>query len=256
MWRSSRLEFDLGRKVETSHRPRSFLFLTLAAAVAAAAGVEEIVIPENGLIALNPPLNASRVGTLSTRTAHPRFLSEFQSVVAVVGAFGGHICNPFMYMSKTDVIRRAPESVSTLLPSTLSCSHLGRNRWTGFRGHHCGYCIPCLYRRAAFHAIGLDSAADYYRDVFARHDNLSANERFDIRALTRFARRLTTMTAAQRSSIALSHGACDPSTLAHLGPDVIDPYVEWSEMLARWTCEFLASARALSSPDVRRRLSL
>jgi len=93
-------EFDLGAKVETTHRPRSFLFLALAIAAAAAADVEQIVIPENGLIALNPPLNVSRVGTLSTRTAHPRFIAGFAAWVRALRAFRGQLWNPFLYFEQ------------------------------------------------------------------------------------------------------------------------------------------------------------
>jgi 7-cyano-7-deazaguanine synthase in queuosine biosynthesis len=249
-------EFDLGMKVETTHRPRSFLFLALAVAVASAAEIDEIVIPENGLIALNPPLNVSRVGTLSTRTAHPRFISGFASWARAIRAFQGRLWNPFLYMSKTDIIRRAARPLRPALRQTLSCSHLGRSRWTGFRGNHCGYCVPCLYRRAAFAELNLDDPANYYRNVFARFASLSATERSDVRALAAFASRVREMSPAQRMSVALSHGACDAATLTTIGPQVDDPYAAWSEMLNRWAAGFLGRARAWASRDVRRRLDI
>jgi 7-cyano-7-deazaguanine synthase in queuosine biosynthesis len=249
-------EFPLGEKVETTHRPRSFLFLSLAVAVAAAGEIDEIVIPENGLIALNPPLDASRVGTLSTRTAHPRFIAGFQTFAGMIGVFTGQIHNPFLYLSKTDVIRRTPRGLRPLLRQTVSCSHLGRNRWTGFRGHHCGYCIPCLYRRAAFSTLDLDDPGDYYRNVFTRFNSLTSNERSDIRALSRFARRVEAMTPAERVGAVVAHGACEGNLLAGIGPEVADPYGAWSEMLDRWADDFLSTARSWTSRDVRRRLAL
>lgn len=249
-------EFDLGTKVETTHRPRSFLFLALAVAVASAAEVDEIVIPENGLIALNPPLNVSRVGTLSTRTAHPRFISGFASWARAIRAFQGRLWNPFLYLSKTDVVRRAPRPLRPVLRQTLSCSHLGRSRWTGFHGHHCGYCIPCLYRRVAFAELDLDDPADYYRNVFTRFGSLSATERSDIRALVAFAKGVRKMSSAERMSAALSHGACDPKMLTIIGPKIDDPYAAWSDMLDRWTTGFLERARTWTSRDVRRRLNI
>lgn len=249
-------EFSLGKKVETTHRPRSFLFLALAIAVASAAEVDEIVIPENGLIALNPPLNIARVGTLSTRTAHPRFVAEIASWAHKMGAFEGRLWNPFMYLSKTDVIRRFGRPLRTVLRQTLSCSHLGRNRWTKFPGYHCGYCIPCLYRRVSFAAINIDDPADYYRNVFARFDSLTTTERADIRALTGFAKRVSDMSPAERVHTALSHGACDFAALKIIGPETEDPYRAWSDMLDRWANEFLAQARAWASRDVRHRLNI
>jgi 7-cyano-7-deazaguanine synthase in queuosine biosynthesis len=249
-------EFDLGPKVETTHRPRSFLFLALAVAVAAAAEIDEIVIPENGLIALNPPLDPSRVGTLSTRTAHPRFIAGFASSVRALRAFQGRFWNPFLYMSKTDVVRSAPRPARAVLRQTVSCSHLGRNRWAGLRHHHCGYCVPCLYRRVALAEVGLDDASDYYRNVFERFGALSATERADVRALAAFAQRVREMSPARRASLALSHGASDVRTLATLGPRVDDPYAAWAEMIGRWAEGFLERARSWASPDVRRRLDI
>lgn len=248
--------FPLGKKVEITHRPRSFLFLALATAVAAAAHVDEIVIAENGLIALNPPLNVSRLGTLSTRTAHPRFLVAFQEWVHAIGAFEGRIRNPFMYLSKTDVVRQARGPLRRVLPRTLSCSHLGRNRWAKFRGHHCGYCIPCIYRRVAFDSLGLDDPADYYRNVFERFGTLSTNERSDVRALAGFALRVAAMSPIERMAAAIAHGAVEARALESLGPAVPDPYVAWSDMLHRWSTEFLATACKWASRDMRRRLRI
>lgn len=249
-------EFDLGKKVENTHRPRSFLFLALAVAVASAADVEEIVIPENGLIAINPPLNVSRVGTLSTRTAHPSFISGFVGFLQLAGIWNGRIHNPFMYLSKTDVVRRAPRALRSAFRRTLSCSHLGRNRWEGLSDHHCGYCVPCLYRRVALQSVGLDDPGDYYCNVFSRFGDLSPNERADVTALAAFARRVAAMTPAERMATVVSHGACEPAMMAAIGPEVEDPYVAWSDMLERWAGEFLQTARALASRDVRRRLNL
>jgi 7-cyano-7-deazaguanine synthase in queuosine biosynthesis len=249
-------EFELGAKLETTHRPRSFLFLCLAVAVASATDINEIVLPENGLIALNPPLDASRVGTLSTRTAHPYFLSGYSAWVRALRAFRGRIWNPFLYMSKTDVVCRAPRPLQPVLRQTLSCSHLGRSRWIGFNGRHCGYCIPCLYRRIAFAERDLDDPADYYRNVFTRFGSLSSTERSDVRALAAFAKRVRNMSTAERMAAVLSQGVCDPDTLAAMGPQVEDPCATWVDMLDRWTAGFLGRARTWSSRDVRRRLNI
>ena len=96
--------FQLPNKVENSHRPRSFLFLAIATAVASSAESESIVIPENGLIALNVPLQISRLGTLSTRTAHPIFISSFREVVHALNIFSGEILNQFLFLSKTEML--------------------------------------------------------------------------------------------------------------------------------------------------------
>ena len=72
---------DLEYGNDIQMRTRSFNFLaygTLVAATLAQRGVAhspvDLIVPENGLIALNPPLTARRIGALSTRTTHPHFL--------------------------------------------------------------------------------------------------------------------------------------------------------------------------------------
>lgn len=246
--------YPLGKKREISHRTRSFLFLSLAVAVARAARIEEVVIPENGLIAINPPLNISRVGTLSTRTAHPRFVQELSEFFRAVGAFDGTIQNPFLYLSKTDVVALAGRRLGTRLRRTYSCSHLGRTVWAGQRDQHCGYCVPCLYRRAAFFEIGADDPADYYRDVFRRFDKLTDIERSDVVALLGFAQRVARMSTAQRAAVALAHGTTNPSRLAVMGPVEAEPTARWAEMLRRWSVGFLTMARANCPSRTRRKL--
>lgn len=69
-----------GRKTDVQMRTRSFNFLAYGALVGATLAQlrvtgtpVELFVPENGLIALNPPMTARRIGALSTRTTHPHF---------------------------------------------------------------------------------------------------------------------------------------------------------------------------------------
>ena len=40
---------------------------------------------------------------------------------------------------------------------SFSCSSPGKARWKGLSPQHCGYCVPCIIRRAAMHkAFGND----------------------------------------------------------------------------------------------------
>jgi len=66
---------------ETSFRSRSLIFLGLAVYAALKIGDEvPILIPENGPISLNIPLNPSRRGSCSTRTVHPFFVSSINKI--------------------------------------------------------------------------------------------------------------------------------------------------------------------------------
>lgn len=81
-------------------RTRSLNFLAFAAMGACA--VQEVsqqkkvdlFVPENGFISLNAPLTPRRIGTLSTRTTHPYFISSIQQLFDAVG-IPCQIINPY-----------------------------------------------------------------------------------------------------------------------------------------------------------------
>lgn len=247
--------FPLPEKCEDSHRPRSFLFLGVAAAIAAATGIDRIWIPENGLIALNAPLQSSRVGTLSTRTAHPRFLDLFRRLIGALGVFGGAVQNPFLYLSKTDMLRDLPEDVRALLPMTVSCAHAGHVRWEGARGtYHCGYCVPCLYRRVAMIEAGLTER--YVHDVFADLASLTPHKQRDFRALVRFARRVVAMREVERQMLVMSHGAFSAALSQTIGVEAVADLSPWSAMLQRWAVDFLRKIETQGSAATLRALDM
>ena len=152
---------------EDTTRARSLLFLAMGACVASAianrngllfsAGSIPLYIPENGLIALNPPLSPRRIGALSTRTAHPEFLSGIQQILDA-GDIPATIENPFRHMTKGEMLS-GNSNVSLahrLASNTVSCGRWKRKRM------QCGHCVPCLIRRAAFHASGVDDRTNYW----------------------------------------------------------------------------------------------
>jgi hypothetical protein len=58
------------------------------------------------------------------------------------------------------------------------------SRWQGKAATACGYCYPCLMRRAALHTLGWDRGEDYGRDVWAEPETLAHRVRGrDLRAL-------------------------------------------------------------------------
>jgi 7-cyano-7-deazaguanine synthase in queuosine biosynthesis len=249
--------YPLPDKSEASHRPRSLLFLSLAIAVAAVLGIEEVTLPENGLMALNPPLQPSRVGTLSTRTAHPRFLGEFADFLAQAGVFTGTIRNPFIYQSKTDLLANLNPSLAAGVQRAVSCGHASNVRWVGKKGvHHCGYCVPCIHRRVAMMAAGMDDAGEYAFDVFRDLASLTRIRQLDFWALVRFAGRIKSMTAGQRAMLVLAHGYFPPEAGGRFGPAPTTDYSPWSEMLLRWADDFLEKVRMMSRPSTKRVVGL
>ncbi|MGS2587639.1 hypothetical protein [Streptomyces hebeiensis] len=144
-----------GTVVEHTSRPRGLLYTSTAVRFAAADGVATVQVPENGQIALNPPLSAARSAALSTRSVHPRTLHLLNKVIESVGG-RVRVENPLAGHTKGDVCRAAIKAClpEASLERTLSCGASPR-RLRGLPHVNCGTCYPCLIRRA-----GLLSAMD------------------------------------------------------------------------------------------------
>jgi len=239
--------FSLPEKKEITHRVRSFLFLGLAVVVAAAARINEIFLAENGLIALNPPLQTSRMGSLTTRTAHPLFLTRFLDFVAKAGLYGGTLRNPFLYESKTDMLRKLPADLHPLALHSISCART----WTRTTKRHCGYCVPCLYRRVAMMEASLDRTKDYAFDVFrdVGTGKLSAHRQADFRALVQFAKRVSEASEDELEMLVFSHGVFSPAVGARIGPGSATDLSPWTAMLKRWAEDFVAKAMSLATRE-------
>lgn len=144
-------------QLEPSARSRGLLYAATAIYVAAAHNVHTVEIPENGQVALNPPLTASRPGGCSTRSVHPRTVHLINQIIEDLQG-EVKVRNPFINYTKGEVCRLVHET--RLLPSvlelTVSCSHPPMRRQGG-QDYHCGYCYPCLVRRAGLLvALGKD----------------------------------------------------------------------------------------------------
>ena len=148
---------------ENTCRSRSLLFLTAAVSVAGIMGEgTKIYIPENGFISINVPLTASRRGSCSTRTTHPYFLTCFSQLLQKL-SIEHEIVNPFQFLNKREVVETVQETLAfqELYPLTISCSHPCNGRWKRISSPcNCGYCYPCLIRKASL--MGLDSDSTPY----------------------------------------------------------------------------------------------
>lgn len=140
---------------EDSTRGRSFLFFALG--VFAGSGLRcefKLHAPENGLIALNVPLDSLRLGSLSTRTTHPFYIARWNDLLRIL-EIPGRVENPYWDKTKGEMVRgcRNPALLDRLVPSTLSCASPTKGRWLGHPTQHCGYCLPCLIRRASLASV-------------------------------------------------------------------------------------------------------
>lgn len=136
---------------ENTTRGRSFLFIALG--VAAGTGLHKdfiLDVPENGLIALNVPLDVLRLGSLSTRTTHPFYLARWNELLAKLGV-AARVRNPYWNQTKGEMVAGCQNErlLKKLVGASMSCSSPAKARWQGHGIEHCGYCVPCLIRRAA-----------------------------------------------------------------------------------------------------------
>lgn len=156
------------RGTEGSTRARSIAFFAFAllasSAISAADNIAEIVVPENGFISLNVPLDSNRIGSLSTRTTHPVYMTLLQEIWDELG-IKAKLILPYKFKTKGEVLKECKDRqlFEELVFATNSC---GKFRRHGLR--HCGVCVPCLVRRAAFLEAGLQDITEKgyrYEDI-------------------------------------------------------------------------------------------
>lgn len=188
---SSHLQLSHAIKVpgvsERSQRARSIVFLAYGL-LAAMQLVERdqgkakvLLVPENGFISLNIPLTPLRRGSLSTRTTHPFFICQIQRIFDACG-FPVQIENPYQVKTKGEMFSECANKplLRKLVSQSTSCGRYGRY---GFS--HCGRCIPCLIRRAAFkHARMKDGTTYHFEDLTIDDDQ---HRNFDDVQAARFA---------------------------------------------------------------------
>lgn len=150
---------NLVRDVESENTTRGRSFLFFALGIFAGTGINQpfvLNVPENGLIALNVPLDVVRLGALSTRTTHPFYMERWNDLLRLLGIHG-IVKNPYWNMTKGEMVAacRNQRLLIDTIPYSLSCSSPTKGRWQGRAIEHCGYCLPCLIRKAALqHALG------------------------------------------------------------------------------------------------------
>ena len=171
---------------ENTTRSRSILFLTLGTVIAASTKTNTLFVPENGLISLNVPLTYGRSGSLSTKTTHPYTISLYNDLLKGLG-INVTVINPFQFKTKGEMLNESKdfEFLKNVSNETMSCSHSTAARWEGKPSNkHCGYCLPCLIRRAAFYSNKLDEPNRYSSDIhdvsFISQDSDKSN---DLRAI-------------------------------------------------------------------------
>ena len=148
-----------GGKKETSTRARSMAFYGLAVLATSLLTVNrpEILVPENGFISINPPLLPGRMASLSTRTTHPQFMRLVQKLIDAIGV-GAHLSMPYRFKTKGEMLEQCADQV---LLAKYGCDTTSCGRFRTYNRMHCGRCVPCMVRKAAFLRWGVTDTTTY-----------------------------------------------------------------------------------------------
>ena len=192
---------------ESTFRSRSLLFFAMG--IYCAFNINNtmpLIVPENGTISINIPLNPSRRSSCSTRTTHPVFMKRLEEALHTIGV-RNTLYNPYRLKSKADMMVECcrNENKNNIMRQLyrLSCSCAKRSHnfyWDKSseeieRNHinHCGMCLPCIYRRVALDKVHLDSPAYIGTDINNGNpydlDNLKQRRGRDYRTLLNFLHR-------------------------------------------------------------------
>ena len=180
------------RGKEPSQRTRSFLFLALGSLVALESGIKEIFLSENAILALNIPITVSRIFT-NTRTAHPRYVKDFNTLVNNLFPNSISVKNPFAQMTKGETVSILDDVAwKNLIKKTITCSKLFPLQIDPkVNAKQCGICVPCILRRVSIHHANLWDYDDQYAyDILGDFADIPYNGKTTLRELLDFLRNL------------------------------------------------------------------
>ena len=153
------------RAKEETQRTRSFLYVSIAFAIAHAFGRDRVFVYENGITSLNFTRRDDLLNARASRTTHPQTLGRLAQLFSIIAERPISMETPFLWKTKSDVVDVLIASgFGHLIPSSVSCSHTFKSETNAT---HCGECFQCIDRR-----IGAYGAQAEKHD----HSGLYAND--------------------------------------------------------------------------------
>lgn len=169
---------------EPSTRGRSVVFLAYALLAATTLSKwktdsVDIYVPENGFISLNIALNSGRLGSLSTKTTHPVFLGLIQNIWNNLG-INANLITPYQFKTKGEMLLECKDQdlVQSLVCGTTSCG-----KYLRYGRTHCGRCVPCMVRRAAFEKANIEDTTVYVHSDLNEDGSVKTSGANDIGAV-------------------------------------------------------------------------
>ncbi|MDA3860882.1 MAG: hypothetical protein PF445_06625, partial [Melioribacteraceae bacterium] len=142
------------RSVDETQRTRSFLFNSIAFALATTYGINENILFENGVTSFNFAETQDMMNSRASRTTHPKTLGLLMELFSEINDAEYKVENRFYNKTKTDVVNILNKyNKLDLVDISVSCSvsMLQRTSHT-----HCGICSQCIDRRFAAYSAEVE----------------------------------------------------------------------------------------------------
>lgn len=155
---------DMRRREETQ-RTRSFLYTSIAYAIASAHHKDNFSVYENGVTSINLRRREDLTNARASRTTHPQTMAKMASLLSLIDETKFKIVLPYMFKTKAEIVEKLKSRSPELISSTVSCT-----RTFDLEGEatHCGRCVQCIDRRIAAYSVGaenLDHRGLYTYDI-------------------------------------------------------------------------------------------
>ena len=173
------------QKEEKGQRTRALVYLAIGIVAAVQANTDTLWVYENGIGAMNLPLNETQLGVDNYRGVHPLSLMMAEGFFKLVLGKLIHIKNPFLFHTKAEMCRALePAGLATAVQHTVSCDSFPLR--LSDKSFQCGYCTSCLLRRQSILAGELnkyDPGERYLRDVLTNGANVEPKRLFGLEVM-------------------------------------------------------------------------
>ena len=170
-----------GQQEDKWQRYRGLVFLAIGAVAALQAGADTLWVFENGIGALNLPLNKTQLGVDNYRGVHPRSLMMAEELFELALEKPLRIRNPFLFRTKAEMCKAlGPIGLSSAVQFTVSCDSFPL-RVPG--KPQCGVCTSCILRRQSLLAAGYkdyDPDSGYLYHAFTDNSRIASNLLFGL----------------------------------------------------------------------------
>jgi len=153
------------RAREETQRTRSFLYTSIAYAIASAYNQNVFSVYENGVTSINLHRREDLVNARASRTTHPQTMAKIAAFLSLIGETEFKIVLPYMFKTKAEIVAKIKSHSPELISSSVSCT---RTFDVEGEATHCGRCVQCIDRRIATYSVGaekLDHRGLYTYDI-------------------------------------------------------------------------------------------